>query len=156
MYLKINLLLFASATVFSLILGKGLSRRKTLFGGLSFGGPYGDLETPTQGPPTHLWEVSWPAFYFCHVLLSVCRLCCVLYTSAWCLVFGGIEKELTNSDFSPATLEDVPRVSGARYSRAHLSESVPRIGLFRAPPLSEGVRDPSGRQGIRTLIYVSI
>ena len=45
---------------------------------------------------------------------------------------------MTNSDFSPATLEDVPRVSGARYSRAHLSESVPRIGLFGAPPLSEG------------------
>ena len=49
-----------------------------------------------------------------------------------CLASGGTGKELTISDFSPAALEDVPRVSGARF--------------FGAQSVSEG-----RRRGIRTL-----
>ena len=127
-----------------------LPKEGTPFWGLSFHlVHWPGIETPTQGTPTHHREVSWPALCIC-LCLSVWLRCEFEFRSTQLgrFVLGGPQKELMSSDFSPATLEDVPRVFvGAQFFGAQLPEPTARVGLFGAPPLSEGYVALLGDEG---------
>ena len=134
-----------------MLLGKGLLRGKTLSPRVFHLVHWpGRRRLSAQGSPTHCREVSWPAFDFCRLSTYLCSvylcsvfcayLCSVYLCSVFCAcvcttqlcrpVLSGPVEEPKGLVLRPAALGDV-LVAG----RDHVSVA---IGLFGAPPLSEG------------------